>query len=334
VKNFWAFNGRTGFDATPFEPTRREGGGRVLRPIAIACVIVVLILGPTSAATSTVDGGIRRFDISGLPFDITAGPDGNIWFTESGPPDRIGRLSPSGALDEFTVSGDGVDEITAGPDGNLWFTVVWSSAIGKITPEGAITLFPIPTPNAQPTGIATGSDGNIWFSEWGKRRIGRMTPQGGLTEFPLPSKVAQPSYMTLGPDGNVWYGAFQRIGRITPTGEVEEFRNPIGVSDMTAGPDGNVWFASYPDTRVGRITPDGDIATFETGVLANGITSGPDGNVWLVGFDGRLARVTPEGTVTRFEEFVNAGVRITLGPGGETLWITDLFSGQVVAVRR
>src|SRR5215831_11083766 len=54
---------------------------------------------------------------------ITAGPDGNVWFTE---PDghQIGRITPAGQITEFPLlkPNDSPDRITAGPDGALWFT--------------------------------------------------------------------------------------------------------------------------------------------------------------------------------------------------------------------
>ena len=54
---------------------------------------------------------------------ITAGPDGNLWFTASGNP-YIGEINPTtDAFAEFTIpNGDSARFITAGPDGNLWFT--------------------------------------------------------------------------------------------------------------------------------------------------------------------------------------------------------------------
>ena len=35
--------------------------------------------------------------------------------------------------------------ITAGPDGNLWFAETNGNRIGKITPSGTLTEYPIPT---------------------------------------------------------------------------------------------------------------------------------------------------------------------------------------------
>src|SRR5262249_29248993 len=90
-----------------------------------------------------------------LPSSITAGPDGNMWFTET---NAIGRISLDGTLTEFPATGPG--NIVAGPDGNLWFTE--PSAIGKITPAGQITEFPLPNLGASPSDITTNVDGNLW----------------------------------------------------------------------------------------------------------------------------------------------------------------------------
>src|SRR4051812_10792337 len=68
---------------------------------------------------------------SSSPQGITAGPDGNLWFTEAA--GRIGRVTPQGAITEFSTGispNSNVDGITVGPDGNLWFTEV-GGRIGK-----------------------------------------------------------------------------------------------------------------------------------------------------------------------------------------------------------
>jgi streptogramin lyase len=56
-------------------------------------------------------------------FAITAGPDGNIWFTERGF-GTVVRMTPSGTMTEV-IARDRTNYpvgITAGPDGNIWFT--------------------------------------------------------------------------------------------------------------------------------------------------------------------------------------------------------------------
>src|SRR6266571_1442919 len=96
------------------------------------------------------------------PSGITAGPDGNLWFTENGS-NQIGRLSPSGTITEFPVptASSSPAGIAAGPDGNLWFTENGSDQIGRISPSGTITEFRVPTAGSQASGIAAGPSGNL-----------------------------------------------------------------------------------------------------------------------------------------------------------------------------
>src|SRR5207247_7190699 len=106
------------------------------------------------------------------PFGITAGPDGNLWFTE-GSGNKIGRISPTGVISEFAVPtantpygpSAGPLGITAGPDGNLWFAEINGFKIGQITPAGTIREFCLPTSNRPPYGIIAGPDCNPCFTE-------------------------------------------------------------------------------------------------------------------------------------------------------------------------
>jgi virginiamycin B lyase len=64
---------------------------------------------------------------------ITAGPDGNLWFTIAAL-GRIGRITPAGVIDEFPLptANSYPTGIVAGPDGNLWFTLGGVSRIGRV----------------------------------------------------------------------------------------------------------------------------------------------------------------------------------------------------------
>jgi streptogramin lyase len=59
--------------------------------------------------------------------DITSGPDGNLWFLfqSQSNPHGIARLTPAGAVTEFTAGIDPeahLQQVTSGRDGALWFT--------------------------------------------------------------------------------------------------------------------------------------------------------------------------------------------------------------------
>src|SRR5213083_2941403 len=96
------------------------------------------------------------------PGSITAGPDGNLWFTEEAG-NKIGRISPSGAFGEFSLAaGASPGGIVTGPDGNLWFTEQGANKIGRMTLDGSLVEFAIPTPASGPVRIARGADGNLW----------------------------------------------------------------------------------------------------------------------------------------------------------------------------
>src|SRR4051812_28445342 len=76
--------------------------------------------------TSLVAQSISLFPapaVDSNPYGIVAGPDGNLWFTESGA-NNIGRISATGVITEFPIptADSGPSAIAAGPDGNLWFT--------------------------------------------------------------------------------------------------------------------------------------------------------------------------------------------------------------------
>ncbi len=189
---------------------------------------------------------------------IAAGPDGNIWFTESGGTD-IGKITPTGVVTLSHV-GRSTLGITAGPDGNLWFTEQSSNQIGMITPAGVVTEFAIPTASAGLFAIAAGPDGNLWFTEQSSNQIGRITPAGVVTEFAIPTANSIPEYIVAGHDGNLWFTEFSgnKIGRVTTTGAIAEYALPTARSypyGIATGPDGNLYFTEYYGNAIGKFTP-------------------------------------------------------------------------------
>jgi streptogramin lyase len=97
---------------------------RVAAVYRLSVVLVSLALADPLAARS----GVRRpatTSVSVLesigPGDIAVGSDGNLWFPETGG-DRIGRITTSGVVEEFTIPGAAAlgRVIAPGPDGKLW----------------------------------------------------------------------------------------------------------------------------------------------------------------------------------------------------------------------
>ena len=88
------------------------------------------------------------------PYICVEGPDGNLWFCESGA-GKIGRLDPRSAkFTEFSLPTSSATPIgiTLGGDGHLWFAQKKANKIGRISPTGELTEFQVPTANAGPDG--------------------------------------------------------------------------------------------------------------------------------------------------------------------------------------
>lgn len=146
--------------------------------------------------------------------------------------------------------------ITPGPDGALWFT---GKGIGRITIAGAITEYPLPTPDSGPASIVAGPDGALWFTEGIGNRIGRSTTTGVITEYPIPTAGSWPQSITAGPDGALWFVEFaaNRIGRITTAGAITEYAVPTADSwpqAIASGPDGALWFTECSSNQIGRVS--------------------------------------------------------------------------------
>ena len=294
------------------------------------------------------------------PQAIASGPDGNLWFTESGS-GQIGRVTPAGVVTQFTLptvppppgSSPGTpaslqtpQAIAAGPDGALWFTTD-DSLVGRIGTDGTITEFAVDgLTDSESEEMTVGPDGALWFTGV-TGAVGRITTAGVVTEFAVPgvppptsSPPGSPDTpvslygITSGPDGAIWFTAANgTVGRITTAGLVTEFAAPSYglLSGITTGPDGALWFTCATG-QVGRITTAGVVTEYAAPDVWDGATTiitGPDGNLWFtMGSDASggatIGRITPAGVFTSFAVpgVYSLVAGLTAGPDGN-LWFTE-----------
>jgi virginiamycin B lyase len=330
----------------------------VWRGLLVALVVVLGVLAAVPIAAQAT--AITEFPPSGGlgasrdPLGLESGADGNLWFTDGGTQHAIGRITPAGAIQEFTsglTSPATPFDITQGPDGNMWFTATGhapNNAIGMVMPSGAINEFgpPASEPNMAPAEITVGPDGNLWFLDVATPAIGRITPAGVITEFTSGLLAgAMPETLSAGADGNMWFTdkAKGAIGRVTPSGTIVEFPTGVATSmptESTLGADGNVWFSDPGVPAVGRITPDGTITEFTMGLNANAdpdpMTLGPDGNVWFIdqnASDRAVGRITTSGAITEFDEGLsqdNPQDDIAVGGDGN-VWVEQASQNGIAA---
>jgi streptogramin lyase len=92
-----------------------------------------------AAVTRSLKVSLYSLPSNGNAADVTAGPDGNMWVTDSGN-SAIVRVTTSGAITEYKTPTPSMipDAIAVGPDRNIWFTEIQqqtdASKIGVLRP--------------------------------------------------------------------------------------------------------------------------------------------------------------------------------------------------------
>ena len=165
------------------------------------------------------------------PKAITAGPDGNLWFTTEFPM-TLGRITPAGAITVFTdpaldsfgrrdhhwcrrcfvvrrgardwaryrvrrlrlFPADRRRERAARDRGRSRRQPLVHEQRQRldrrdVTPAGTFSNFTHPTIDG-PTGITSAPDGNLWFTNEDGDSVGRITPAGVVSNFPIPPTPA------------------------------------------------------------------------------------------------------------------------------------------------
>ncbi|MBV8263796.1 MAG: Virginiamycin B lyase [Candidatus Eremiobacteraeota bacterium] len=308
-------------------------------------------LGAASLQLSAIEYHIPT--VSSGTLDIAAGPDGDLWFTETAA-GNIGKVSTSGVFSEFHDTAVSPSAITVGPDGNLWF-VHGNDQVGRITTAGTITEFSLGPQEFQ--GIASGPDGNLWLTENHTTGCGKhchhdvsdivvLTTGGSISAtYPISSTAEVGlGHIVAGSDNNLWFIETEtnEIGRITTSGAVMEFPVPTASSGLssalTRGPDGNIWFVETVANQIGKITPAGTITEYPIPSPlsgARGIAAGPDGKVWFTeNRINQVGRIGPLGLITEFRipTASSAPIGITKGPDGD-VWFVESGANKIAKAR-
>jgi virginiamycin B lyase len=279
------------------------------------------------------------------PWDIAAGPDGNLWFTITD--GHVARMTTEGSVTTFPLPPERYMvmpfSISGGRDA-VWFTTTDPAAglAGRATLDGTITLFHLPADVHGSWGVAALVDGSAWITEAPVARIGRITRDGTVTEIPL-AAGANARGIVPGADGGLWFTedlAPGRIGRIGPAGAVTEISIGAGYPlQIDADSDGGVWFTEGgcgTPAGIGHVSAAGEVIDFPLPADAEppaDLAVGPDGSVWFTQFEGnRIGRLTPTGEITWFPIATPRAEPhfITAGPDGN-LWFTEYSSiGRLV----
>jgi virginiamycin B lyase len=207
-----------------------------------------------------------------------------------------------------------------GPDGEtVWFTGKGTGTVGRITPDGKVQHYALPTVGSVPIYIRSGPDGNMWVTELVGNKIARVTPDGRVKEFDIPTFNSRPIAIVPGPDGNMWFSeeAGNKVARIDRDGRITEFAVPkkqpnVILAGLAFDREGNLWVQQYVNNN-------------------NPQPPGPD---HVVKIDKAILKAAPSALSARHFTFYRVPTRGTVmhriiqGPDGR-LWFTEMHADKV-----
>jgi len=306
---------------------------------------------PALSAPPITAASVREFGVptpDAEPFDIAAGPDAAMWFTEFRA-DKIGRISRSGQITEYPVPTPdaGPYQIAAGPDGFMWFTEYNTTRIGRVSPSGQVSEISLPRPSYGGAGIASSPGRALWVAD-PAGFADQLTSARTITRTPLPSGPGLPFALAVPGGGGLvvseftGYYEYSRVLVRTrpglPAAQAQVLTLPNRLSNidaLAAGASGTVWFTDFGASQIGELQPGGFRLFADKSPYAglSDIAGGPDGAMWFTEQSGLVGRITPAGAISQLA-LPGAGSNpdgIAAGPG-RTIWVTETGTGAIARI--
>ncbi len=208
-----------------------------------------------------------------LPVGIVSGSGDDAWFGWNGQnasgqnQNYVDLVTNAGAITVFPLPSVGpqtvLNSLTVGADGNLRFTELSgnNSVLGRLSPAGAVTEFPIN--HAAYAKVGNGPHGTLIVTAAnakGQNVVDRVSTAGTITPYKLPAAIASAFYTYLGSaDGSLWFSTLNgyAIGRINPKGVATAYSLTESI------PRGTV---ANPIPKWTALSQNGDVDVLEIGV--------------------------------------------------------------------
>jgi virginiamycin B lyase len=199
------------------------------------------------------------------PVDLTAAPDGSVWFFEGGDTPgsgHVGRIA-HGALTLFdTVAKDATGRIVLGFDGRLWVTSL--ERIERINLDGTAGPPVALPPNHSAASALTAAHGRVYVGL--SNAVLVLGRDGSRRLITLGSRADIVFDIGAAPDGRIWAALSQsdRFASFASNGSdvrhygpgVRPDTGPGGLSPwrLAPGPQNSMWFVGGGNSALGRIT--------------------------------------------------------------------------------
>ena len=270
-----------------------------------------------------------KLDVAGAkrtPHDPHIGTDGNVWYTDTSIPNRIGRVDPrNGEFKDYKTPATGQAQphgLTVDEKGDVWWVDEFSLNLGHLDPRtGKIVYYDANADGSVTNGMintpALDSQQNVWFTFLLGNKLGKWERKTEkIVLYDGPTK-GQPGYgygIVVDKSDKVWFAEYQRcrVAKFDPA--IERFTEYPALP----GPDPqcqvrrvgldskgmiwyDAWFGAPSRGKLGKIDPRNgeqviyDIPLAWAGPYGMGVD--PDDNVWAG--DGGLG---DRGTFIKFDQ--------------------------------
>jgi virginiamycin B lyase len=236
---------------------------------------------------------------------------GNVWYTDTAPPHRVGRLDPrTGAATDYVLPDPEAlpHGLTVDARDTVWWVENDAFHLGRLDPDtGKIVRYPI-DPNAEvPRGQGhtptLDSAQNVWFTAVIGNRIGRWHRQTEkITLWAPPTPDSWPYGIVVDKRDNVWFAesAKCKVAKFDPMTETfTEYAPPTQPCVMArVGVDskGMIWYSISSAAKLGKLDPaTGKMVEYDFPTpLSEPYDAWPDpqDNIWTTdgGYEGGLVR--------------------------------------------
>ncbi|HEY4097590.1 MAG TPA: hypothetical protein VGM33_18850 [Baekduia sp.] len=257
-----------------------------VRALLILCAALLVVAAPARAAN------VALHDIptaGSKPTQLIAGPDGRLWFTETGVEHQIGRFDPGSGqfaplnlpnIDEAT-SDDGTVRLARSTDGYVWvldnggqelYRVGGDGSLAHALPYGGQGLDGLSTYDDaldMPDEIVPAAGGGVWtlFPFHNPDLPGNdyngatVIGNDGHATLVTSQPYEDPHPGALAPDGSLWIADYAYVTRVGTDGTVQRFPTGLDarydVSSATIAPDGSLWFSAYQSGSLFTSAHDG-----------------------------------------------------------------------------
>jgi streptogramin lyase len=312
--------------------------------IASVVALVACVCAASASAAPAVTGKFELGSELETNNKITAGADGNMWFTLIGAKD-VGSITPAGVVQEFELPEiENPIGIATGPEGRIW-VVATNKATSFLPsdPEGTAQNFTSALINGQPN-IALGPEGMFWVASLNK--VAKFSPanfNGTITEVKLsgteeisPKDIdVAGSLIVIADTDTVPVLETSRVVTFTSAGVERDITIPGPSQGVAGAPSGQVAYSApgaVPE-QSGLITPPAPASAFELLGDPFGVAYGADQAFWIAQFaKGQLTRLTTTGQISTVGGLpIESARQIAAGPNN-TLWVTLIKKEGLVEV--